>query len=63
MKLILKILLKKIDGLLLSGGADMDPLLSGQRADAKTGRVSPQRDNQELLLLDYIYKNTKKNQF
>lgn len=50
----------KIDGLLLSGGADMDPLLSNQRADRKTGRVSPERDNQELSLLDYIYKNTKK---
>lgn len=50
----------RIDGLLLSGGADMDPLLSYQRADAKTGRVSPKRDNQELLLLDYIYKNTNK---
>lgn len=56
----IKDIAEKIDGLLLSGGADMDPLLSGQRADAKTGRVSPQRDNQELLLLDYIYKNTKK---
>ena len=50
----------RINGLLLSGGADMDPLLSYQRADAKTGRVSPKRDNQELLLLDYIYKNTNK---
>lgn len=56
----IKDIAEKIDGLLLSGGADMDPLLFGQRADAKTGRVSPQRDNQELLLLDYIYKNTKK---
>ena len=50
----------KIDGLLLSGGADMDPLLSNQRADRRTGRVSPERDNQEFSLLDYIYKNSKK---
>lgn len=56
----IKDIAKKIDGLILSGGADMDPLLSGQRADEKTGRVSPQRDKQELLLLDYFYKNTKK---
>ncbi|MDR7869707.1 MAG: gamma-glutamyl-gamma-aminobutyrate hydrolase family protein [Tissierellaceae bacterium] len=56
----IKDIAKKIDGLLISGGADLDPLLSGQRADAKTGRVSPKRDKQELLLLDYIYKNTSK---
>lgn len=56
----IKDIAEKIDGLLLSGGGDIDPLLSGQRADAMTGRVSYQRDNQELLLLDYIYKNTKK---
>lgn len=51
---------EKIDGLILTGGADMDPLLSGQRSDSKTGRVSPERDKQEMLLLDYFYKNTKK---
>lgn len=51
---------EKIDGLLLSGGADMDPILSGQRADAKTGRIAPKRDSQELALLDYFYKNTNK---
>lgn len=50
----------KIDGVVLSGGADMDPLISGQRADEKTGRVSAERDKQELLLLDYLYKNTEK---
>lgn len=56
----IKDIAETIDGLLLSGGADMDPLLSGQRADSKTGRVSPQRDNQELMLLDYIYNKTNK---
>lgn len=50
----------KIDGLLLTGGADMDPILSGQRADAKTGRIAPKRDHQELFLLDYFFKNTNK---
>lgn len=50
----------KIDGLILSGGADIDPLHAGQRADEKTGRISPQRDKQELVLLDYFYKNTNK---
>lgn len=34
----------KIDGLILSGGEDMDPIISGQRADKNTGRVSAQRD-------------------
>lgn len=56
----LKDIARQIDGLLLSGGADMDPFLSGQRADARTGRISPERDNQELFLLDYFYKNSNK---
>lgn len=56
----IKDIVETIDGLLLSGGADLDPFLSGQRADAKTGRVSPERDNQELQLLDYFYKSTNK---
>lgn len=56
----IKDIAEKIDGLILSGGADIDPLICDQRADSKTGRISPQRDKQELLLLDYIYKNTSK---
>lgn len=50
----------KIDGLILSGGGDLDPMLSRQRADSKTGKISPKRDKQELMLLDYFYKNTQK---
>ncbi|MDO5028132.1 MAG: gamma-glutamyl-gamma-aminobutyrate hydrolase family protein [Bacillota bacterium] len=49
-----------IDGLLLTGGADLDPLLAKQRPNSKIGKVSPERDRQELMLLDYIYKETKK---
>lgn len=49
-----------IDGLLLTGGADINPLLAGQRPDEKTGRIAPQRDSQEMILLDYFYNKTKK---
>ena len=49
-----------IDGLLLTGGADINPLLAGQRPDEKTGRISSKRDSQEMMLLDYFYNKTKK---
>lgn len=49
-----------IDGLILTGGADLDPLLGGQRPIARLGRISPERDQYEMDLLDYFYKETKK---
>lgn len=49
-----------IDGLLLTGGADIDPILYGERPDEKTGRIAPQRDSKEFILLDYFYNKTDK---
>lgn len=49
-----------IDGLLISGGDDVNPLLYGKVADEHIGLISPKRDTQELFLLDYFYKNTNK---
>lgn len=49
-----------IDGLILSGGEDVDPMIYGSIPDDKTGRISPDRDDYELFLTDYIYKKTKK---
>lgn len=42
--------LERIDGLLLSGGADMDPQLYGEQPHPKSGAVSPERDETELAL-------------
>lgn len=56
----LKELADNLDGLIISGGNDVDPLLYNKIADEHTGLVSPKRDNQELFLLDYFYKNTNK---
>lgn len=49
-----------IDGLILTGGADIDPLLGGQRPIERLGIISPERDQYEMDLLDYFYKETKK---
>ncbi len=44
-------LVARLDGLLLSGGADVDPALYGQRPRAKLGRVERRRDDFELALV------------
>lgn len=43
-------LLQRLDGLLLSGGGDLDPALYGRAAHARLGRVDPSRDLFELAL-------------
>ena len=43
--------LAAIDGLVFSGGGDLDPELYGQRAHRETTGVSPERDRAELELL------------
>jgi putative glutamine amidotransferase len=43
-------LLDRLDGLLLSGGVDVDPVLFGQAPHAKLGPVSRHRDDFELAL-------------
>ncbi len=49
-----------LDGFLLSGGGDVDPMLFGERATAKLGTVTPRRDSFELALTKYVLKNTEK---
>ncbi len=44
------LLLDRLDGILLSGGADVDPVLYGQAPHAKLGRVNRRRDDFELAL-------------
>jgi len=42
--------LDRLDGLLLSGGIDVDPRLYGELPLPQLGRVDPERDTTELLL-------------
>jgi putative glutamine amidotransferase len=44
--------LDALDGLLLSGGADLDPTLYGAEAHPETKDVRPDRDRAELALLE-----------
>lgn len=50
----------KLDGFLLSGGGDVDPMLFGQRATEKLGTVTPRRDSFEIALTKHILENTDK---
>lgn len=43
-------LLERLDGVLLSGGVDVDPVLYGQAPHPKLGRVNRRRDDFELAL-------------
>jgi putative glutamine amidotransferase len=43
-------IIARIDGLLLAGGADIDPSFYGESAGASTGPVFPDRDATELAL-------------
>ena len=43
-------LLDRLDGLMLAGGRDVDPLSYGARPDPETGEPSPERDRFELAL-------------
>jgi putative glutamine amidotransferase len=43
-------LLDRLDGLILAGGRDVDPLSYGARPDPETGEPSPERDRFELAL-------------
>jgi putative glutamine amidotransferase len=44
--------LEALDGLLLSGGSDLDPAAYGQEPHPETKGVVPERDRAELALLD-----------
>ncbi len=52
-------LLDQLDGLLLAGGTDINPLLYGENQKFGLGKVNPMRDEWELKLLKYFIE--KKN--
>ena len=43
-------LLERVDGILLSGGGDVDPALYGRQPHRRLGRVDRRRDDFELAL-------------
>ena len=49
-----------LDGFLLSGGGDLDPVSFGERATEKLGTVTPRRDAFELALCRYVLEKTEK---
>lgn len=57
---LMKAMADKMDGILLSGGGDVDPLLYGQRATGHLGTVTPRRDTAELAIAKYVIEQTDK---
>lgn len=56
----LRLLLDQVDGVLFSGGNDVDPLRFGQKSTGRTGGVIPERDEQEFTMLRYLLEETEK---
>lgn len=54
-RVLLTALLDRIDGLLLSGGADVNPLYCHEEPQKALGSINPQRDACELLLTRLAY--------
>lgn len=53
-------ILNIVDGVMLSGGNDIDPLLYGEIDRGKCGRIVPQRDKQDIAIAQYVINHTKK---
>ena len=51
--------IRRIDGLLLSGGADFNPLILHEEPEAGMGRISPERDAWEQALLAAALQQAK----
>lgn len=49
-----------LDGLLISGGPDVDPALYGERALKEVTAISERRDATELTITRYVAKKTEK---
>lgn len=48
-----------LDGLILSGGADLNPHLYGQDFMPEIHTISPQRDEGEMMILEEFFKTSK----
>ena len=58
-KSILEELLPQLDGVLFSGGSDVDPRQFGERAGGAIGVIVPERDAQELSLCREIFEHSE----
>ena len=52
-------ILDRVDGVLLSGGHDIDPLLFGEQPHEHMGDITPERDTMELLLAKQVLERDK----
>lgn len=50
----------RLDGVLLSGGGDVDPALYGRRPNGHLGSVNPRRDAFEIAIAQYVLNETDK---
>ena len=57
---VMEAMAEGLDGILLSGGGDVDPARYGQRATGHLGGVSVRRDTAELALAKYAIEKTNK---
>ncbi len=55
-KKVLEDVIKSVDGVLLTGGEDVSPILYGEPVTSKEGIVSPQRDEFELRIIEMAEK-------
>ncbi len=49
---------KRLDGVIISGGPDMDPRRYGSRVNAKVSKIYPRRDAAEFSLIKYVIEET-----
>lgn len=56
---LLRILYEKLDGLLLSGGGDIEPARYGEAVHEKCGRIDLERDEAELTLTRWAVEDGK----
>lgn len=52
-------LLKRLDGILLTGGPDVDPVYFGEESYTFNGNISPDRDRQEIALAKLAFADGK----
>ncbi len=55
----IKEMAKNLDGLLISGGVDMDPMIFAEEPHPKLGRVDPERDYFEKTILESFMEQGK----
>ncbi|MBI4640484.1 MAG: gamma-glutamyl-gamma-aminobutyrate hydrolase family protein [Candidatus Tectomicrobia bacterium] len=49
-KEVIREMLLRLDGLLLTGGVDLNPMIYGEEPDVKLGVIDPERDEMELSI-------------